>query len=57
MLIVCLATNVLKTVGDYDIVHVKKQVVGEYLVENTMSQRHTGGLVFDDHLRLEVPII
>ena len=57
MLIVCLATNVLKTVGDNDIVHVKKQVVGEYLVENTMSQRNTGGLVFDDHLRLEVPII
>ena len=50
--IVHVAAIVLSAVGDYEIVHVKQEIVSRNLVEYALRDSNVGSLVFNNHLRL-----
>ena len=50
MLIIHLATVVLKAVADDEIIHFQQKIVGRNLVEGLLLKLYSRGLVLDDHL-------
>ena len=56
-LVIHTAADVLESVGNYEIIHVKQHVVRRNLVENVLCELYRGCLILDNHNRLRLLII
>ena len=50
MLVIHLATVVLKAVADDEIIHFQQKIVGRNLVEGLLLKLYSRGFILDDHL-------
>ena len=57
MLVIHPAAEMLQPVANQQVINVKQQVVGRYLVEHFLRQGNGGSLVFYNHTRLSKLVV